>query len=69
MTQEQVIKKMRSGWTLHHNVENNAFELKAEMMSSIFVMPHVGKPTIAYLNDLIQESQIDEKNFVYVIKK
>ena len=39
------------------------------MMSSIFVMPHVGKPTIAYLNDLIQESQIDEKNFVYVIKK
>ena len=69
MTQDSVIKRLRSGWALHHDRKNNLFELRGEMMSPIVIKPKVGKPTLAYLGNLLTEEQVGENSFVYVIKK
>lgn len=69
MNQDAVVKRLRSGWALHHDTKNNLFELRGEMMAPITIKPKVGKPTIAYLGNLLTEEQVGENNFVYVIKK
>jgi hypothetical protein len=68
MNQDAVVKRIRSGWALHHDIEKDRFELRRDA-ASLTIQPKVGKPTILYLDDLLDRRQIDEKNFVYVIKK
>lgn len=69
MTQESVIKRLRSGWALHHDTKNNLFELRGEMMAPITIKPKVGKPTISYLEDLLVSEQAGENCFIYKLKK